>query len=511
MHVLVATDMEGIAGIDDYRDCLPSHPAAYARGRRLMTDEVLAVVGALREGGAERVTVGDWHMVGTNIERERMPRVEVLPIADLALNEAEPSLTKAAGRGRLDAVAMIGHHASTPTRLGFCSHTFIWGMEVELDGESLCETQVYAQGLAAEGIPALLASGDSRMLETFGEGELGGARLVATKEGQGRGRARSSGEPAAVREELAAAVAAALAESRRIRPVARLPGRAADRGRRPRAGEVHCLRARRAAGGGRGDVPCQPDLARVQTAGEAAAGGRRLAFARRPASRRQPPGDAGDPRQRAPLAGRGAPGLGSVGDGLQRPPRRRRLLAPLEPDGRAQRRPRAPARGRDPRRQALAAAPRPGLDPPPSPRDDRALRRPRGTGRLHVDDDVLTLEPLSAVLVEPETVRQPFNDTDADQLWLIFGTPNEVASTLEMSEETVRAMYPDGPKALPPELGGGQAPERPLAPTPIRPRPAWRRRSPGSRRSARDRGGRRAGARARQAAPAGSRSGRGRG
>src|SRR5262245_15423902 len=81
-----------------------------------------------------------------------------------------------------------------------------------------------------------------------------------------------------------------------------------------------------------------------------------------------------------------------------------------------------------------------------------------GTGRLHVGDEVLTLEPLSAVLVDPETVRQPFNDTDADQLWLIFGTPNEAANTLEMSEETLRAMYPDGPKALPPELGGGQAP-----------------------------------------------------
>jgi quercetin dioxygenase-like cupin family protein len=81
-----------------------------------------------------------------------------------------------------------------------------------------------------------------------------------------------------------------------------------------------------------------------------------------------------------------------------------------------------------------------------------------GTGRLHVEEDVLTLEPLSAVLVEPETVRQPFNDTDADQLWLIFGTPNEVASTLEMTEEQIRRQYPDGLKALPPELGGGQAP-----------------------------------------------------
>jgi uncharacterized cupin superfamily protein len=81
-----------------------------------------------------------------------------------------------------------------------------------------------------------------------------------------------------------------------------------------------------------------------------------------------------------------------------------------------------------------------------------------GTGRMRVGEDLLTLEPLSAVLVEPDTVRQPFNDTDADQLWLIFGTPNEAANTLEMSEETLRAMYPDGPKALPPELGGGEGP-----------------------------------------------------
>ena len=76
-----------------------------------------------------------------------------------------------------------------------------------------------------------------------------------------------------------------------------------------------------------------------------------------------------------------------------------------------------------------------------------------GTGRLRVGDDVLTLEPLSAVLVEPRTVRQPFNDTDADSLWLVVGAPPEaVTSTLEMSEETLADMYPDGPKALPPEL-----------------------------------------------------------
>jgi quercetin dioxygenase-like cupin family protein len=75
-----------------------------------------------------------------------------------------------------------------------------------------------------------------------------------------------------------------------------------------------------------------------------------------------------------------------------------------------------------------------------------------GTGRLRVDEKLLTLEPLSAVLVEPESVRQPFNDTEASQLWLVVGAPAEPANTLEMTDELMAWMYPDGPKALPPEL-----------------------------------------------------------
>ncbi len=75
-----------------------------------------------------------------------------------------------------------------------------------------------------------------------------------------------------------------------------------------------------------------------------------------------------------------------------------------------------------------------------------------GTGRIRVDGELLTLGPMSALLVEPESVRQPFNDTDADQLWLVVGAPPEAANTLEMSEETLRTLYPDGPKAMPPEL-----------------------------------------------------------
>jgi uncharacterized cupin superfamily protein len=77
-----------------------------------------------------------------------------------------------------------------------------------------------------------------------------------------------------------------------------------------------------------------------------------------------------------------------------------------------------------------------------------------GEGRVRLGEEVLTVAPLDALLVEPETARQLFNDTEADQLWLVFGAPPEAANTLEMNEETIRTLYPDGPKALPPELGG---------------------------------------------------------
>ncbi|MEJ7798581.1 MAG: cupin domain-containing protein [Solirubrobacteraceae bacterium] len=75
-----------------------------------------------------------------------------------------------------------------------------------------------------------------------------------------------------------------------------------------------------------------------------------------------------------------------------------------------------------------------------------------GSGRIRIGDELLTLEPLSSALVEPDEVRQIFNDTDADALWLVVGTPPEPANTLEMTPEQLAALYPDGPRALPSEL-----------------------------------------------------------
>jgi quercetin dioxygenase-like cupin family protein len=75
-----------------------------------------------------------------------------------------------------------------------------------------------------------------------------------------------------------------------------------------------------------------------------------------------------------------------------------------------------------------------------------------GTGRIRIGENLHTLEPLSSLVVDPDEVRQLFNDTDTDQLWLVVGAPPEAANTLEMTSEQLARLYPDGPKALPPEL-----------------------------------------------------------
>ncbi len=75
-----------------------------------------------------------------------------------------------------------------------------------------------------------------------------------------------------------------------------------------------------------------------------------------------------------------------------------------------------------------------------------------GTGRIRVDEELLTLEPLSALLVEPQSLRQVFNDTAVPALWLVVGAPLEGADTRAMTPEMITELYPDGPRALPPEL-----------------------------------------------------------
>ena len=78
-----------------------------------------------------------------------------------------------------------------------------------------------------------------------------------------------------------------------------------------------------------------------------------------------------------------------------------------------------------------------------------------GTGRLRVGEETLTVARYGGVLVGPDQLRQVFNDTDAEVLWLIIGGPEEPEFLQgSKSQMDLSLIYPVDPKQLPKELSG---------------------------------------------------------
>jgi len=85
-----------------------------------------------------------------------------------------------------------------------------------------------------------------------------------------------------------------------------------------------------------------------------------------------------------------------------------------------------------------------------------------GVGRMRVGNETLTVPKYGGVLVGPNELRQVFNDTDAEVLWLIIGAPEEL-EFLQGSKSKIglSLIYPVDPKQLPKELAGAEWPPSP--------------------------------------------------
>jgi len=81
-----------------------------------------------------------------------------------------------------------------------------------------------------------------------------------------------------------------------------------------------------------------------------------------------------------------------------------------------------------------------------------------GVGRMRIGDQTITVPKHGGVLVGPELLRQVFNDTDSDVLWLIVGAPEKELEPGEKLDE--KLLYPVDPTQLPLELGDAVWPPR---------------------------------------------------
>ena len=75
-----------------------------------------------------------------------------------------------------------------------------------------------------------------------------------------------------------------------------------------------------------------------------------------------------------------------------------------------------------------------------------------GVGRMRIGGQTITVPKHGGVLVGPELVRQVFNDTDAEVLWLIVGAPEKELEPGQQLDQ--KLLYPTDPTQLPVELTG---------------------------------------------------------
>jgi D-amino peptidase len=157
----VFTDLEGVAGVDDWDPRLRDD-ASHARGvadrlemQRLLTGEVNAAVAGLLEAGVEDVLVNDAHGAGRTILVE-----DLHPGAQIARGTVRPYWLLGVSR-RCDALFQVGMHAMAGTASACLAHTQSRGYIYKLNDRPFGEMEQAALLAGELGIPWVFTSGDA--------------------------------------------------------------------------------------------------------------------------------------------------------------------------------------------------------------------------------------------------------------------------------------------------------------------------------------------------------------
>lgn len=158
MKIFISFDMEGVAGIVDWSQCLPSGGAAYERGCALLLGEVNAAIDGALAGGADEIVLNDSHGTMFNLDP-----ASIRPPATYLSGRHKPGYMMEGLDETFDAVFFIGYHGSISGEPSTLSHTYnpevITG--VRLNGEYVGESGINALVAADLGVPIALVSGDS--------------------------------------------------------------------------------------------------------------------------------------------------------------------------------------------------------------------------------------------------------------------------------------------------------------------------------------------------------------
>ena len=158
MNIYIITDAEGISGIYDKEQVLPTG-TRYNEGRAFLTEEINVCVEAAKEAGAEKVYVRDSHGGGNNVIWEKLSPKADYYITGTSMDNRMPGLQEC------DAVILLGYHAMAGTPEAILEHTMSSAtvQNYWLNGKKAGEVGVDAAIAGDFGKPVIMVSGDDKV------------------------------------------------------------------------------------------------------------------------------------------------------------------------------------------------------------------------------------------------------------------------------------------------------------------------------------------------------------
>ncbi len=154
MKIFLMTDMEGVAGVLNFKDWVFPEGRYYNQGKRLLTQEVNAVIDGFCAAGATEVLVCDGHGYG-GIDPELLDER-----AELLRGAPDPVWPFGLDRS-CAALACVGQHAKAGTPFSHMTHTGSCNViDRSVNGLSIGEYGNMALCAMELGIPAIFAAGE---------------------------------------------------------------------------------------------------------------------------------------------------------------------------------------------------------------------------------------------------------------------------------------------------------------------------------------------------------------
>ncbi len=156
MKLFLSTDFEGTSGIVAWEQIIEGNPE-YEQGRKLLTDEVNAVIDGALEAGATEFVVNDAHHYMRNLHPQ-----DLAGQATLITGKHKPLYMMEGLDASFDGICFVSYHGSIGAEHAVLSHTYnpgaIW--EERINGKVVGESGINALVAAHYGVPIIFISGD---------------------------------------------------------------------------------------------------------------------------------------------------------------------------------------------------------------------------------------------------------------------------------------------------------------------------------------------------------------